>query len=233
MVSALPKSAFTSTSTVFILTSLALFLAGCASVVPRGPLVYLADVNAQIRQDVRYAGTDNFTGRPVRGYETPRVMLTREAAQALSKAQSAAHARGLTLLVYDGYRPQRAVDHFLEWSIDENDTLAKAAYYPNLNKSALFELGYIARRSGHSRGSTVDLTLTRDGRPLDMGTPYDFFGEESHTEHPAIDGQARRNRMLLRQIMQTAGFQNYPKEWWHFTLVGEPFPDTYFDLPIK
>lgn len=197
------------------------------------PLVRLADVDPTIDQDPKYVGDDNFMGRPVRGYNAPHVMLTPEAAQALSGAQEAAAERGLSLLVYDGYRPQRAVDHFVEWGADLADTLNKAAYYPEVPKAELFERGYIAERSGHSRGSTVDLTLTRNGVPLDMGTPFDFFDERSHTENPAITGEAMANRMLLRDIMTGAGFRNYVNEWWHYTLNEEPYPDTYFDLPIE
>jgi D-alanyl-D-alanine dipeptidase len=186
------------------------------------PLVYLADIDPSILQDIRYATDNNFMGRAVRGYERPRAMLAPEAAAALAEAQQAALKQGLSLLVYDAYRPQRAVDHFVEWAGDLSDTVAKAAYYPDVPKALLFERGYIARRSGHSRGSTVDLTLARRGRPLDMGTSYDFFGPQSHTDSPAVDNTARKNRELLREIMEAAGFQNYAKEWWHYTLRDEP-----------
>lgn len=196
-------------------------------------IVDLATVDATIEQEPRYAGSNNFMGRPVRGYRAAKVMLTREAAIALSRAQAAAMERGLSLRVYDGYRPQRAVDHFIEWAADPDDTLARDAYYPGVPKDELFERGYIAARSGHSRGSTVDLTLTRDGEPLPMGTPYDFFGELSHTDNPAITGEARENRLLLRRIMEGAGFRNYVNEWWHYTLVDEPYPDRYFDMPVE
>ena len=207
-------------------------MSGCMSD-SDSPLVRLADVDASIGQDSRYAGSNNFMGRPIRGYLAPSVMLTPQAAEALSKAQQAAMAQGLSLLVYDGYRPQRAVDHFVEWGADLADTLNKAAYYPDVPKSELFDRGYISARSGHSRGSTVDLTLTRDGVPLDMGTAFDFFDERSHTENPAITGEAMSNRMLLRDLMTTAGFSNYVNEWWHYTLVDEPYPDTFFDHPVE
>lgn len=207
-------------------------MSGCMSD-SDSPLVRLADVDASIGQDPKYAGSDNFMGRPIRGYLAPSVMLTPQAADALSKAQQAAMAQGLSLLVYDGYRPQRAVDHFVEWGADLADTLNKAAYYPDVPKSELFDRGYISARSGHSRGSTVDLTLTRDGIPLDMGTPFDFFDERSHTENPTITGEAMSNRILLRDLMTSAGFNNYVNEWWHYTLVDEPYPDTFFDHPVE
>jgi len=209
-----------------------LLLTGCMTT-QDAPLVRLSDVDETITQDSRYAGSDNFMGRPVRGYHAPEIMVTLEAAEALAAAQKGAKAQGLSLLVFDGYRPQRAVDHFVEWGADLADTLNKAAYYPNVPKAELFERGYIAERSGHSRGSTVDLTLTRDGLPLDMGTPFDFFDELSHTENPASTPEAMANRMLLRDIMTAAGFRNYVNEWWHYTLVNEPYPDTYFNIPVE
>lgn len=215
-----------------LIPALALLLTSCMTT-QDAPLVRLSDVDETIEQDPRYAGSDNFMGRPIRGYDAAEVMLTHEAAEALSRAQQSAQAQGYSLLVFDGYRPQRAVDHFVEWGADLTDNLNKATYYPNVPKAELFERGYIAERSGHSRGSTVDLTLTRDGSPLDMGTPFDFFDALSHTENPAIAPEATTNRMLLRDIMTEAGFRNYVNEWWHYTLNDEPYPDTYFDLPIK
>ncbi len=199
----------------------------------QSPLVRLREVDATILQDIRYFSSDNFMGRPVRGYGAPECLLTREAAEALSRAQADAVRQGLSLLVYDGYRPQRAVDHFVQWGVVLRDTLRKAEYYPDVPKAELFERGYIASRSGHSRGSTVDLTLARSGVPLDMGTPFDFFDERSHTENPAVGEVALANRRLLKGIMERAGFRNYASEWWHYTLVGEPYPDTYFDVPIE
>ncbi|MDA0683458.1 MAG: M15 family metallopeptidase [Bacteroidetes bacterium] len=211
---------------------LVLLLSGCMST-PDSPIVPLADVDPTIGQDPRYASDNNFIGRPIRGYLAPQVMLTGEAAKALKDAQEMAQKKGYSFLVFDGYRPQQAVDHFVEWGADLADTLQKATYYPDVPKGELFDRGYIAARSGHSRGSTVDLTLTKDGDPLDMGTPFDFFDELSHTENPAITGEAMANRMLLKEIMESAGFSNYVNEWWHYTLKDEPYPDTYFDLPIE
>jgi len=211
---------------------LVLLLSGCMST-PDSPIVPLADVDPTIGQDPRYASDNNFIGRPIRGYLAPQVMLTGEAAKALKDAQEMAQKKGYSFLVFDGYRPQQAVDHFVEWGADLADTLQKATYYPDVPKGELFDRGYIAARSGHSRGSTVDLTLTKDGDPLDMGTPFDFFDELSHTENPAITGEAMANRMLLKEIMESAGFSNYVNEWWHYTLKDEPYSDTYFDLPIE
>jgi zinc D-Ala-D-Ala dipeptidase len=197
------------------------------------PLVRLADVDASITQDPKYFGSDNFMGRPIRGYNAQEVWLSLPAAQALAAAQQLAISEGLSLHVYDGYRPQRAVDHFVEWGADLADSLNKATFYPDVPKEELFDRGYIAAKSGHSRGSTMDLTLTKDGIPIDMGTPFDFFDELSHTENPAIQGEAMQNRMILKSIMERSGFSNYVNEWWHYTLNDEPFPDTYFDLPIE
>lgn len=211
---------------------LVLILSSCMSS-PDSPLVRLADIDPTIGQDPRYASDNNFMGRTIRGYLAPQVMLTREAAVALKHAQKLAQEKGYSILVYDGYRPQQAVDHFVEWGADLADTLNKAAYYPDVPKAELFDRGYIAARSGHSRGSTADLTLTKEGEPLEMGTPFDFFDELSHTENPAITGEAMANRMLLKEIMESAGFRNYVNEWWHYTLKDEPYPDTYFDLPIE
>jgi len=199
----------------------------------QSPLVRLADVDSTVVQDMRYYGSDNFMGRPIRGYEAPVCMLTPEAAAALSRAQAEALRRGLSLLVYDCYRPQRAVDHFVQWGVVLRDTTNKRLYYPDVPKSELFERGYISARSGHSRGSTLDLTITREGAPLGMGTPFDFFDERSHTLNPAVTGEAHENRLLLKSIMEGAGFINYPNEWWHYTLSGEPYPDTYFDVPVE
>lgn len=200
---------------------------------PEQALVRLVDVDTSIQQAVRYAGPDNFVGETIDGYLASQIMLTLEAAAALSRAQQTATEKGLSLLVYDGYRPQRAVDHFVRWGKDLSDIRRKPAHYPAVAKSELFERGYIAERSGHSRGSTVDVTLTANGKPLDMGTAFDFFGAESHTDSPDISLAARANRRLLVNIMAEAGFRNYPREWWHYTLINEPYPDTYFDMPIK
>ncbi|HEX4408952.1 MAG TPA: M15 family metallopeptidase [Xanthobacteraceae bacterium] len=184
--------------------------------------------------DMRYAGSHNFTGRPVDGYEAPRCFMTREAATALAGATHELAGQGLVFKVFDCYRPTRAVANFARWARDVNDTLAKAEFYPNVDKRTLFRDGYIASRSGHSRGSTIDLTLAKtDGTELDMGTPFDFFSPKSWTADPTVSAAQHQNRMLLANTLHRHGFHGYDKEWWHFTLRNEPFPETYFDFPIK
>lgn len=188
--------------------------------------------------EARYAGSENFMGRPVRGYRADKVLLSREAAVALADVQRQLAANGMGLKLFDGYRPQRAVDDFMAWTRDANDTVQKQTYYPNVAKDRLVPDGYIAAKSGHSRGSTVDLTIVRlleDGHieELDMGSPWDFFGPVSHPSSTAVSEEARANRMLLRVLMIGAGFKPLEEEWWHFTLRDEPYPDTYFDFPVE
>lgn len=221
------------------------------------PLVSIADVDSTIIVEARYHGAHNFIGRPIAGYEAPKCLLTRPAAQALAAVQADVRQYGLTLKTYDCYRPQRAVDDFVEWARATGDTVMKAEFYPAVDKRNLFRDGYIAERSGHSRGSTVDLTLVplpapaqpahRKGDPLidcrsaarfadnsiDMGTGYDCFDPLSHTANPAVGTAAARNRLLLRLAMEKHGFSNYANEWWHYTLRNEPYPDTFFDLPVR
>lgn len=178
--------------------------------------------------DMRYAGANNFTGAPVAGYRRAKCLLSRPAAEALARASADLEAMGLKFRLYDCYRPQRAVDHFMRWA-ENDDQSTKAAYYPAIEKSRLFAEGYLAERSGHSRGSTVDLTI--DG--LDMGRPYDFFDPLSNTADPRPTDAQRANRLLLRLIMEKHGFKPYDLEWWHFTLAGEPYPESYFDQAVK
>lgn len=183
----------------------------------------------------RYATKENFMGCPVDGYNEKKVYMTKIGAEALANVQSELLMKGLGLKVFDAYRPQRAVDHFVRWCADLNDTLNKAVYYPNLSKAELIPGGYIAPKSGHSRGSTVDLTLVQlsTGKELDMGTPWDYFGLESHVNYGNLTQQQIENRQLLQQVMVKHGFKPLLEEWWHFTLVDEPFPDTYFDFPVE
>jgi zinc D-Ala-D-Ala dipeptidase len=195
--------------------------------------VRLSDADPSVRHEIRYFGSDNFVGSPIDGYTKPSCWLTQPAAHALSAVQKALVKEGLSLKVFDCYRPQRAVDHFVRWAKDLSDLKQKARYFPKVEKSRLFADGYIASRSGHSRGSTLDLTLVdKKGRELDMGTPYDFFDPASHTLHPSVTGRARANRLRLVEAMKAAGFRNYEKEWWHYTLEPELFPETQFDFPI-
>lgn len=185
--------------------------------------------------DVRYFSEDNFMGRRVDGYQDDIVLLTNEAAFALIDVQRSLREQGLGLKIFDGYRPQKAVDHFVRWAADPADTLTKSTYYPDLPKDRLFDLGYIARKSGHTRGSTVDLTVVDldSGQELDMGSHWDFFGEISHHDSPLVDAQATANRNLLRSVMLEHGFSPYANEWWHYTLAKEPFPDRYFDFDVE
>jgi zinc D-Ala-D-Ala dipeptidase len=185
--------------------------------------------------DARYFGSDNFMGRPVTGYEAPLCIVTEPAAVALAAVQAALQPFGLGLRIYDCYRPARAVAHFVRWAADPADTLRRADYYPEIDKSRLFELGYIAERSGHSRGSTVDLTVIdlATGDELDMGTPWDLFSTRSWPMDPSMTAAQRANRLLLRTLMGRHGFRPYDQEWWHFTLRDEPHPDTYFDFVVR
>jgi len=188
-----------------------------------------------IQVEARYATAHNFVGEVIDGYEKPICYLTRPAATALAQVVSDLAPRGLTLKVYDCYRPERAVAHFVRWARNLNDVRMKAEFYPHVDKSMLFSEGYIAARSGHSRGSTTDLTLARrsDGQALDMGTPFDFFSPRSWPSDQSVSPEAQGNRALLAQAMRRRGFYPYDKEWWHFTLRHEPYPQTYFDFVVR
>jgi D-alanyl-D-alanine dipeptidase len=185
--------------------------------------------------DMRYFGNNNFVGERIDGYEHARCVLSTQAAFALAAVQKNLAARGLGLKVFDCYRPQRAVAHFVRWAQKVDDVRRKSQFYPDVDKRDLFKDGYISERSGHSRGSTVDLTLVRraDGRELDMGSPFDFFSPKSWPTDRGVSPEAQRNRALLAEAMTAGGFRPYDKEWWHFTLVNEPFPETYFDFPVR
>ncbi len=211
-------------------------------------LVPLASVAPAVLQDMRYHGARNFLGRPVAGYAAPHCWLSRAAAQALQAAQQEIAPLGLRFKVFDCYRPQSAVDDFVRWGQDLADQKTKKDYYPRVPKEELFQRGYIAERSGHSRGSTVDLTLVvadgrrasrvlagplADGDEVDMGTPFDLFDDRSHTDHADLSPDVRHNRHWLRALMQRHGWRNLPEEWWHYTLQNEPYPGRYFDLPVR
>lgn len=218
------------------LIATALYLSASVALALPDGFVFVDVVVPGIRQDIRYAGNNNFVGRPVIGYVAQRAVLTKPAAQALAAVQADLQPFGLALLVFDAYRPQQAVDDFVAWSKDDSDTKTKATYYPRVAKASLFPEGYIAERSGHSRGSTIDLTIvstTAPFQPLDMGTPFDFFGPESWPDYAGATIQQRANRLLLRSLMMRHGFNPYAQEWWHFTYSNEPFPQTYFNFVVE
>lgn len=185
--------------------------------------------------EMRYAGAHNFVGRPIDGYDAPVCLLTAQTAQALAGVQRELAASGRGLKVFDCYRPARAVADFAAWARDLGDQRMKAEFYPNVDKTRLFELGYIAERSGHSRGSTLDLTIVSlaTGAELDMGTAYDLFDPRSWPSDESVSAAARENRLALQRAMVAHGFRPLREEWWHFTLEGEPFPEMYFDFPVR
>ena len=197
--------------------------------------VLLADYVPHVLQEIRYYSTYNFVGERIDGYEEPCALLTKEAARALKAVSGELIVQGYRLKVFDAYRPACAVKHFVLWGIEDQDLRMKPYFYPELEKQELFSRGYIARQSSHSRGSAVDLTLLdmNTGRELDMGGPFDFFGELSHPDFRGITEEQYENRMLLRRAMLRNGFLPIDCEWWHFTLADEPFPDTYFEFPVS
>jgi D-alanyl-D-alanine dipeptidase len=222
-------------------------------------IIALQEIDPTIVQEIRYATSHNFVGRPMEGYTVGRCLLTRQAAEALAKVQAELKAQSMSLKVYDCYRPQRAVDDFVAWANDLGDLKMKDEFYPKVDKTNLFKDGYIAKKSGHTRGSTVDLTVVpvpvpgeasyKKGQPLaactlptgqrfednsvDMGTGYDCFDPLAHTNNLEVGPMQRANRLLLKQLMEKYGFKGIATEWWHYTLVNEPYPDQYFDFEIK
>lgn len=221
-----------------ILASLLLgVLCGPLQAAPPEGFVEIRDAVPGIQVELRYLTGDNFVGEPIDGYEAERCYITEEAARALARVQHEFSHVGLSLKVFDAYRPQRAVDHFVRWAGDLDDTVMKSRYYPDVEKAHLFRDGYIAARSGHSRGSTVDLTIVSmdsgQPEPLDMGTPWDFFGPRSWPLSREVTPQQRANRMLLQSLMIKHGFRPLAEEWWHFTLEEEPYPQTYFDFVVR
>ena len=195
----------------------------------------LSDYVPQIIQEIRYFSTYNFIGDRIDGYEEPCAILTKAAARALKDVSNEMIVRGYRLKIFDAYRPAQAVKHFMLWGIEDRDIRMKEYFYPDLDKESLFEKGYIARLSSHSRGSTVDLTLLdmKTGKEVDMGSPFDFFGEISHPDYRGISEEQYENRMELRSVMLRNGFLPIDCEWWHFTLKDEPYPDTYFSFPVS
>ncbi len=218
-------------------------MAVCAAVAAFSPparalppdFVDAATIVPGLTVEMRYAGSDNFVGRPIAGYERPRCLLTGKAAAALAAVARDLAARGLGLKAFDCYRPARAVRDFVRWAEDPNDQVRKSDYYPEVDKRDVFRLGYLARRSAHSRGSTIDLTLVHlsDKREVAMGTPYDLFSPRSSPGDRNVGSEARRNRAVLATAMQRHGFSPYAREWWHFTLRDEPYPIGAFDDPVR
>ena len=197
--------------------------------------VVLADYIPHIVQEIRYHSTFNFIGERIDGYEEPVALLTKEAARALKTVANEMIVQGYRLKVFDAYRPACAVRQFVLWGIEDQDVRMKPWFYPTLDKTALFADGYIASHSGHSRGSTVDLTLLdmRTGKEVDMGSPFDLFSELSHPGYRGVTAEQYENRMLLQRVMVRNGFLPIDCEWWHFTLQNEPYPDTYFEFPVS
>jgi zinc D-Ala-D-Ala dipeptidase len=220
--------------------------------------VYLAEVDPTIQVSVRYAGKDNFMGRPVTGYGEPVIIMTQAAAEALKKVQEKVSKDGYSLVIYDAYRPQKAVNDFVAWGDDGQDQVMKKWFYPRVDKENLFALGYIGKKSGHSRGSTVDLTLMEldkqiqpvsfkeetmaDGKTvlpflgdgtIDMGSSFDLFDEASHYKNNVLSQSQKQHRSYLEKAMKEGGFKSYAEEWWHFTLNNEPFPNAYFNFDIE
>ena len=197
--------------------------------------VLLSDFVPGIIQEIRYFSTYNFIGDRIDGYEEPVAFLTKEAARALKAVSNELMVQGYRLKVFDAYRPACAVRHFVLWGIEDQDIRMKPYFYPELEKQELFSKGYIAKMSGHSRGSTIDLTLLdmKTGKEVDMGGAFDYFSEVSHPDYKEISGEQYENRMLLQKVMVRNGFKPFDCEWWHFTLENEPYPDTYFEFPVS
>ena len=197
--------------------------------------VVLGDFIPDIGQEIRYFSTYNFIGDRIDGYEEPCALTTIEAARALKGVSNEMFVMGYRLKIFDAYRPATAVKHFVLWGIEDTDIRMKPYFYPDEQKQELFIKGYIASKSSHSRGSTVDLTLLdmATGKEVDMGSPFDFFGEISHPDYKGITEEQYANRMMLQKVMMRNGFEPIDCEWWHFTLKDEPYPDTYFDFPVS
>ena len=197
--------------------------------------VVLTDIVPDAIVELRYYTLYNFIGDRIRGYEEPVAIVTRETALALKNVTTELAPMGYTIKIYDAYRPQMAVDHFVEWAKNLNDVRMQNYFYPEEKKANLFSHGYIASRSGHSRGSTVDLTLydIRNDCEVDMGGTFDYFGSRSHPGYPNLTEEQKKNRNLLRSVMLKHGFRGIDTEWWHYTLNNEPYPNTYFNFKVK
>lgn len=229
------------TALISIITLILCMLSVSSCKQPVNPLedssgfVPITDVVPDAILEIRYYSTYNFVGERIDGYLAPTAWLTRPAADSLKAVSDDVMKLGYRLKIFDAYRPQCAVDHFVRWAADVPDTLMKRYFYPDVDKSRLFELGYIMEKSGHTRGSTVDLTLfdMNTEKEVDMGGTFDWFGEESHPDYRGITDEQFANRMILRDAMVRHGFKTLDSEWWHFTLKDEPYPDTYFTFPIQ
>lgn len=200
-----------------------------------GGFVYLDEVIPEAQYEIRYYSTNNFIGARIDGYKAPLAILSVKAAASLKEVSEDLASKGYLLRIYDAYRPQKAVDHFIRWSANPSDIKMKQQYYPKLDKRNLFNLGYIAKKSGHSRGSTIDLTLAdfKTGALIDMGSPYDYFGEISYYNTTLVTKTQHANRKILKDAMMKHGFKPYSKEWWHFTLIKEPYPKQYFNFDVE
>lgn len=197
--------------------------------------VLLSDYVPHAIQEIRYFSTYNFIGERIDGYEEPCALITAEAARALKSASNEFNVMGYRIKVFDAYRPTSAVKQFVFWALEDADIRMKPYFYPEINKEETIDLGYIAKRSSHSRGSTVDLTLLdmRTGQEVDMGSPFDYFGELSHPDCRDVTDEQYENRMILQKVMVRNGFEPLSCEWWHFTLANEPYPNTYFSFPVS
>jgi len=213
---------------------LVLFITTAFAQLPDG-FVYVKNSIPDIKVELRYCYNNNFVGENVDGYIENVAILTKEATIALKKVQVELRKQNLSLKIYDSYRPQRAVNHFVRWAKAVNDTIMKSQFYPEVNKRNLFSAGYIASKSRHSSGSTLDITIVdaKTGEELDMGSPFDFFGKESWVANTNLTKKQLENRNLLQRLMTQNGFRNYPKEWWHFTLRNEPYRNQYFDFVVE
>lgn len=210
-------------------------LSGCAQKahVPEG-FIYVKELIPSAQLDIRYYGSNNFTGRPVAGYRASSAILSIPGARALAEANEDFAAQGYTIKIFDAYRPQKAVNDFIGWAGKPGEEEMKARFYPGINKKDLFSAGYLAKKSGHSRGSTVDLTLVdkKTNSEVDMGSHFDYLDPISAHDNPLITPQQAANRQVLRTVMEKHGFKAYSREWWHYTLINEPYPDQYFDFDV-
>lgn len=224
-------------ATVFFITfSCFPAVAKTAAVTDASDFVIVSDYIPDVLLEMRYFSAYNFVGSHIDGYDEPLALMTKEAVAALKNAAADFRKQGYVIKIYDAYRPQRAVNHFMRWGNDVQDTKMKAYFYPTIaNKADIVNLGYVARKSGHSRGSTLDMTIVnmKTGAEIDTGEHFDYFGERSHTAYTGVTPQQQANRQFIKNIMNRNGFIDLDEEWWHFTLQNEPYPNTFFDFPVR